>query len=120
MNTQAKEVVMMDKTLLLRALVLLVALAVAALAVVPEAAAQGAAVHGTVKDSSGRAVASVWVAFEKDGAERGKSLTGDDGKYYVGGLASGRYQVTVRRGDRVLFTGSATVPVNGAFDIRLR
>jgi hypothetical protein len=79
----------------------------------------GGAVQGTVATASGNPVASAWVVFEQKGSEKGKSLTGDDGKYYVAGLGPGDYEVTVRKGDRVLYHGTAHLSGNQSFDIRV-
>lgn len=81
--------------------------------------AQGASVRGTVSNASGQVIPSVWVVVEQGGAEKGKSLTGDDGRYYVGSLAHGTYRVIVRRGDQQLYSGTIELPKNAVFDIRL-
>jgi hypothetical protein len=86
---------------------------------VPPRALAANAVQGTVSNASGAPVASVWVVFEQGGEVRGKSLTGDDGKYYVGGLEAGGYQVSVRKGDQVLYRGTAHLSADQTFDIRL-
>jgi hypothetical protein len=102
----------------IRVLVLFLAVAWIGLAAAPEALA-GSAVQGTVTTASGQPVASAWVVFARGGAEQGKSLTGDDGKYYVAGLRTGEYQVTVRKGDQVIYSGTASVSGDQSLDIRV-
>lgn len=68
--------------------------------------------------SSGRPVASAWVIIKQGGRERGRSLTGDDGSYYVGNLGDGEYEVLVTKGASQK-TERATLPQNKVFDIRI-
>lgn len=91
----------------------------AILAAASTALAAGESMRGTVTSSSGQLVASAWVVVVQGGTEKGKSLTGDDGRYYIGGLDSGSYQITVRKGDQVLYQGNVNLPANQAFDIRV-
>jgi hypothetical protein len=109
---------MSDNARWTRLLIFVLGVALLTLAAPPEALA-ASAVQGTVTTASGAPQASVWVVFEQGGEVRGKSLTGDDGKYYVGGLEPGGYRVTVRKGDKTLFSGTARVPEDRTFDIRL-
>jgi hypothetical protein len=73
---------------------------------------------GTVLSASG-AVPSVWVVLSQGATERGRSLTGADGKYYIGNLNPGDYQVQVNRGDSVLLRSTVRVPAPGNHDLRL-
>src|SRR5262252_9850923 len=66
-------------------------------------------VKGTVT-SAGRPARSVWVIISLNGREKGRSLTGDDGKYYIGDLDPGTYDFVVQRGDQ-LYKGRATLPI---------
>src|SRR5262245_41527438 len=61
---------------------------------------------------------SVWMIGSLNGHEKGRSLTGDDGKYYIAGVDPGTYDfVVVERGVQ-LYKGRATLPItNGTFDI---
>jgi len=74
-------------------------------------------VKGTVT-SAGKPARSVWVIFSLNGSEKGRSLTGDDGKYYITGVDPGTYDfVVVERGVQ-LYKGRATLPiVNDTFHI---
>src|SRR6476659_9853465 len=47
-------------------------------------------VKGTVT-SAGKPARSVWVIISLNGREKGRSLTGDDGKYYIANLDPGTY-----------------------------
>src|SRR5262245_52720653 len=74
-------------------------------------------VKGTVT-SAGKPARSVWVIVSLNGRERGRSLTGDDGKYYIAGLSPGTYDFVVEKGEQ-LYKGRATLPVmNDTFNIR--
>jgi hypothetical protein len=89
----------------------------AAVALAPVAHA-GEFLTGTVLSGSA-SVPSVWVVLSQGATERGRSLTGADGKYYIGNLNSGDYQVQVKRGDSVLLRSTVHVPVSGSHDLRL-
>jgi len=57
------------------------------------------------------------VIVSLNGREKGRSLTGDDGKYYIADLDPGTYDFIVERGGQ-LYKGRATLPVvNGTFNI---
>jgi hypothetical protein len=90
----------------------------AAIALTPPAYAQEF-LTGTVRGASGQAVPSVWVVLTQGATEQGRSLTGDDGKYYIGNLSSGDYQVQVKSGDAVLLRSAVHVPASGNHDLRL-
>lgn len=53
-----------------------------------------------IVSSSGRAVPSVLVIISQDSFEKGRSLTGDDGRYYIGNLADGGYDLVAIKGHR--------------------
>jgi len=73
-------------------------------------------VKGTVT-SAGKPARSVWVIVSLDGREKGRSLTGDDGKYYIANLDPGTYDFVVQRGEQ-LYKGRATLPImNSTFNI---
>ena len=73
---------------------------------------------GTVR-SGGRPVRSVWVIVGQNGTDKSRSLTGDDGRYYIGNLAPGRYDVTVTNGRNLLHKGQVSLPANSTYDIRI-
>ncbi len=73
-------------------------------------------VKGTVT-SAGKPARSVWVIISLNGREKGRSLTGDDGKYYIADLDPGTYDFVVERGEQ-LYKGRATLPItDGTFNI---
>ena len=74
-------------------------------------------VKGTVT-SAGKPARSVWVIVSLNGSEKGRSLTGDDGKYYIAGVDPGTYDFVVEEKGAQLYKGRATLPiVNDTFDI---
>jgi hypothetical protein len=83
-------------------------------------ATQGAGyITGNVTSiSSGRPVASVWVIMKQGGNEKGRSLTGDDGSYYIGNLGDGGYEILVTKGAGQT-TNAVTLPQNKVFNIRI-
>ena len=74
-------------------------------------------VKGTVT-SAGKPARSVWVIVSLNGHEKGRSLTGDDGKYYIAGVDPGTYDFVVVGKGVQLYKGRATLPImNDRFDI---
>jgi hypothetical protein len=71
-----------------------------------------------ISASSGRPAPSVWVIIKQSGSERGRSLTGDDGSYYIGKLGNGDYEVLVTKGASQQ-TERVTLPQNKVFNIRI-
>ena len=86
----------------------------------PAAQAAGScSISGVVSTASGEPAASVWVTLLRDGARKGRSLSGDDGSYYIAGLDSGSYEIVVEDDGKVLYTGRVKLPNDKAHDIRL-
>ena len=75
-------------------------------------------VKGSVTKSN-KPVSSVWVIVSQGGAERGRQLTGDDGKYYISRLDPGSYDIVVMRGTSQVFKGKITLPKDATFNIKL-
>ena len=75
---------------------------------------------GTVLSPAGRPVRSVWVIAGQNGRDTARSLTGDDGRYYIGNLEPGRYDVTVSNGRTQLHKGQVSLPASGSYDIRVK
>ncbi len=67
----------------------------------------------------GQPVRGAWVSITQNGAERGSSPTGDDGRYYIGGLADGGYEVVVSHGNRPICRRTVNLPANNRYDIAL-
>ena len=59
-------------------------------------------IEGVVQSPDGGLFSSVWVIIAQNGDEKGRSLTGDDGRYYINNLNDGVYDLAVYRGDRLL------------------
>jgi Carboxypeptidase regulatory-like domain len=92
----------------------------AALASAAPAAAQkkGASVRGTVRDRAGRPAVSVWVIVSGSGRDW-KFLTGNDGRYFIGYIAPGRYRIEARKGGDAVYSDTVTLRGNEVRDIRL-
>lgn len=76
-------------------------------------------ITGTVT-RSGRPLPSVWVVISQDGYEKGRSLTGDDGKYYLSNLSDGVYKLAVYRGNRLLIEEQVRLPADTRHNITTR
>ncbi len=72
-----------------------------------------------VSKSSRQPVSSVWVEVIKNGERVGRSLTGDDGNYYISGLEKGSYEVVVVRQGRELCKRTLQLIDSQRFDIEL-
>ena len=102
-------------------------LAFVLIAIVCSTAAEGARgiaqggrafVKGGVTKSN-KPVSSVWVIVSQGNAERGRALTGDDGKYYISRLDAGSYDIVVMMGNKQVFKGKITLPKDATFNIKL-
>lgn len=74
---------------------------------------------GAVTTAPNNPVRAAWVILIQNGAEKGRSLTADDGRYYIGDLNAGEYQVVVRQGTRSVFEGSVRLPEQSINNIRV-
>jgi len=75
--------------------------------------------RGVVSSSRGP-VRYVWVTVVQNGRERGRSLTGDDGRYYIGNLQPGQYYVTVLKGNNQVHRGQVSLPRDSTYNVRIR
>jgi hypothetical protein len=75
-------------------------------------------VRGAVS-KSGRPVSSAWVIVSQSGQEKGRALTGDDGKYYIGYLNDATYDIVVLKDKSQLFKGQISLPKNATFNIKV-
>jgi len=80
----------------------------------------GNSIRGVVKSSSGRVLNSVWVVLSQGGVEKGKSLTDDEGTYYISGLSEGAYEIAVLRGDREVSREYINLPGDRSHDITIK
>jgi len=76
---------------------------------------------GKVTSAQAGPARSVWVIVFDGNRLRGKSLTGDDGHYYIGRLEAGTYTVVVRRqaSGNNLVSESVSLPQDRVRNIRL-
>jgi hypothetical protein len=82
--------------------------------------AHGAAdayITGRVLTRASKPIAAVWVVVSESGTIRGRSLTGDDGRYYVGKLDRKAYDLAVTRGRQTLIRRQVHLPENTTYDI---
>jgi len=77
-------------------------------------------IRGTVVTSTGRPAASVWVVVERERQDGGRTLTADDGRYYLSRLRPGAYSILVRRGEVTLYRAQVRLPEDAVHDIVLR
>jgi Carboxypeptidase regulatory-like domain len=68
--------------------------------------------------SSGRPVRSVWVIVKQGDNEKGRSLTGDDGSYYISNLGDGQYEIIATKGASQ-HSDMVTLPQNKVFHINV-
>ena len=80
---------------------------------------RGNSVKGLVM-SSNKPLRSVWVIASQNGTEKGRSLTGDDGKYFIDNLPGGTYDLIVEQAKRQVWKGQITLSVNTYYNINVR
>ena len=80
---------------------------------------RGNSVKGLVT-SSNKPLRSVWVIASQNGTERGRSLTGDDGKYFIDNLPAGTYDMVVEQAKKQVWRGQITLSVNTYYNINVR
>lgn len=77
--------------------------------------------RGVVRySSSNKPAPFVWVVVKQGGSEKGRSLTADDGSYFIRNLPDGLYDLIVIKGTRTLYQGQAHLPQDKTLDIALR
>ena len=66
-------------------------------------------------------VRSAWIILYDGSTQKARTITGDDGKYYIGGLSNKGYTIVVRRQatGANLFKGEVSLPANKSFNIKL-
>jgi len=72
-----------------------------------------------VVTQSNKPVRSVWVIISQSGQERGRYLTGDDGKFYIGNLPSGDCDIAVWQGKQQIYSSRINLPGNNVFNIAI-
>ncbi len=77
-------------------------------------------VSGKITDSrTGKCVAAAWVHVYSGTILKGKSLTGDDGRFYVSRLGAGSYEVVIRKGMVVLYRAIINLPEQRMYNVQL-
>lgn len=78
-------------------------------------------ITGKVTSGQSNPARSVWVMVYDGTNLKGRSLTGDDGRYYIGGLDDKTYTVVVRRqtSGSDLVSQSVSLPQNRVHNIKL-
>ena len=75
-------------------------------------------IKGAVTQSN-KPLRSVWVIVSQKEQERGRYLTGDDGKFYIGNLSSGDYDIVVWQGKQQIYSSRVSLPGNKVFNITI-
>ena len=81
--------------------------------------AEMCSIAGTVYYASTKRkpVSSVWVVLRQNAEQKGQFLTGDDGKYYIGKLDEGRYDLTVEKTGVQMYRSQINLPQDNKYDI---
>ena len=108
----------MRKRLIFRATYGLVLLATVLALVLSTHAFGDSYIKGAVT-RAGQPVRAAWVTVRQNGYEKGSSPTGDDGRYYVGGLDNGVYEIVVAQGNRQVCRRQVRIPEESRYDIAL-
>jgi hypothetical protein len=87
----------------------------------PALASSGDYVTGTVMTGQSKPAPSMWVMVYDGAVLEGRTLTGNDGRYYVGGLDEKTYTIFVRKqiSGSNLASQSITLPQNRVCNIKL-
>jgi hypothetical protein len=84
----------------------------------PAQASDSGYVSGTVSQSN-KPVPSLWVVLSQGGQEKHRFLTGDDGKYYIGNVAAGAYEIKILKGRVQLKAETINLPADKNHDIEV-
>ena len=68
---------------------------------------------------SNKPLRSVWVIVSQSGEERGRYLTGDDGKFYIGNLPAGDYDIAVWQGKQQIHSERINLSGNKILNIAI-
>ncbi len=75
-------------------------------------------IRGTVT-AAGRPLVSAWIVLSQNGDEKRRFLTGDDGKYYIGKISPGAYDLTVLQGRVERFKAQVNLPEESVYNINI-
>jgi hypothetical protein len=109
----------MRNRLIVRAALGIVLLAMV-FAVTPRAQSDGNYITGVVTSPSRRPLASVWVIVSQNDQEKGRSLTGDDGTYYISNLSAGTYNLMVYGKKGKLSAEQVNLPGDSTHNISIK
>jgi hypothetical protein len=73
-----------------------------------------------ISATSKKPISSLLVVVYENGTVKGRSLTGDDGKYYIGYLNNKIYTITVEKNRQKIFTSQIRLPDNQNYNIEIR
>jgi len=87
----------------------------------PNPASSGDYITGKVTFGQSNPATSVWVLVYDGANLKGRSLTGDDGRYYIGGLNAKTYRLVVKRqpSGSDLASNSVSLPRDSVHNINL-
>lgn len=72
------------------------------------------------KSPNRQPVPSVLVILSRGDKAKGRSITGDDGRYYIGKLEEGQYDIVVKSREKVLFRGNIQLPKDRHYNIEIK
>jgi len=75
-------------------------------------------IRGTVT-VAGRPFVSAWIVLSQNGQVKRRFLTGDDGKYYIGKVSPGAYDITVLQGLVQRFEAQVSLPKDSIYNINI-
>lgn len=79
-----------------------------------------APVEGSVvRSDNSQPIAHALVLFVANGAEAGRTMTGDDGYFYHGNIPDGTYTIKIVYGDLVKEFPNVVVPHGGRIDLKI-
>ena len=84
------------------------------------AQANGGYMTGRITHYNGNPARSLAITISQNGTVVGRSLSGDDGKFFIPNLPDGTYDITIQRGTKKLFTGQIRLPENRVTNVRLK
>ena len=106
----------MGNQALIRASVIVIMIALLSAAAIGFQAQSPTYLKGVVTQSN-KPVRSVWVIASQFGQERGRYLTGDDGKFYIPNLSSGDGDVVVWKDKQQIYSGRFNIPGDKTLNI---
>ena len=72
-----------------------------------------------ISKSTNKPIRAIWVTILESNIPKGRAVTGDDGKYYIGSLDEKIYKIVVQRGGVKILDTQVRLPQNRNYDISL-